>query len=304
MHTLIFSEKKPKRLDVFLLANCPGLTLGQLHKYLRENKIKTNGKKMPLATRLLPGDEVCLYLPTEVEKTLGQAKRQAPLPTVLFEDENLLALEKPAGLVSAAEDTREDSLLSRAKAYLASKGDRTSFLRLCHRLDTGTSGVILLAKNRAFLSFTEACLRHRTLEKTYLCVTYGTPAAPAATLKAYHTKDSEKGIVFVEKEPFAHAKPITTGYRVLESRPPLALLEVKPRTGRTHQIRAHLALEGTPILGDAKYGLVHANRQYRCRYQCLCAKQVCFPGESTGAFPQYAGLCISAADPWFLTFFT
>ncbi len=281
-----------KRLDAYLLESCPGLLAGELHKFYRQNKIKTEGKRLPLATRLQDGCTVRLYLPPEAEARAFLPKPPGPLPPVLYQDEHFLALEKPAGLPSLSE--AGDSLLARARLHLGPQW------ALCHRLDTGTSGVILLAATEEALGLCEALLRRRALCKTYLCLCLGVPKVPEATLKAYLWKDAKKGFVSVMAKGQPGAKPIETAYRSLCTNGALSLLEVHPHTGRTHQIRAHLASAGLPLLGDGKYGSEAANRRYHCKYQCLCAKQLQFPEVLPAPFERYAGLCIQAGEPWFL----
>ncbi len=287
------SAPAPARLEDFLLSACPGIGKAEWHKYLRQNKIKLNGKRQPLSAPLQAGDLLRLYLPPSAEARAYQSHHA--LPEVLFEDENLLALHKPAGLLSLSENPAEDSLLARAQRQY------TTPLLPCHRLDTGTSGVLLMAKNEASLHCIRGLLHTRQLEKNYLCVTLGTPSPPAGLLEGYLWKDAQKSQVHIFPAPRPGAKPVKTSYKTLAQNGELALLQVRLHTGRTHQIRAHLASIGCPILGDSKYGQQTANRRYRCRYQCLCAKSLRFPATLPAPYAAYSGLFIEAPDPWFLT---
>ena len=153
---------------------------------------------------------------------------------------------------------------------LAAEG-KAAHAVLCHRLDTGTSGLVLLAKNNAAEAFLTAAIKAREIEKRYLCVTFGRPNPPAALLRDYLLKDAERGIVRITDTTAGGAKEVITGYETLAVSGRLALLEVELVTGRTHQIRAHLAHIGCPILGDSKYGNNAANRELRFKYQALCA---------------------------------
>lgn len=279
-------------MDLYL-KEALGLPLGTLHKYLRENKIKLNGKKAPLSTRLAPGDEIRLYLPDE--------KRS--VPAILYEDDRLVAVDKPQGLASGdnKQDTG-DSALARVRQYLA--GARAAgqgfHPSLCHRLDTGTGGVLLIAKTPGMLAFVEELMRGGKLGKTYLCVTVGHPTPPAGTLEGYLQKDPKKGLVRVSRAEMHGGRPITTHYETLATSGKLALLQVGLITGRTHQIRAHLAYVGAPILGDGKYGDYAANRALNLRRQCLCAFEVLFPTEPVSGFEAYAGLSIRCPEPWYV----
>lgn len=309
MKILRCNNSTPVRLDKFILDEVPELSFSLLQKYLRQNKVKLNGKKAPLATRVAHGDEVRLYLP-EVDTASPPA---APAPTILFEDEGLLALYKPPGLPSlcgdeapgrdstqsGAQGRTQDSLLRRAEDYLRQHSPDASAL-LCHRLDTGTSGVLLVAKNTAVLDFIAGLLRGHQLQKTYYGLTFGHPAPPAGLLDGWLAKDAKNGFVRVVTPGARGARPAKTQYRTLATTGPLALLHIQPQTGRTHQIRAHLAGAGTPLLGDSKYGDNAANRRYRCRYQCLCAAEIRFPA-TAGEFARYSKLVIACEKPWFYT---
>ena len=309
MKTLHYNSNTPVRLDTFILDEVPTLSFALLQKYLRQNKVKLNGKKAPLATRVARGDEVRLYLP----EANAASPPAVPAPTILFEDEGLLALYKPPGLPSLCGEEgpsrdpaqngiiggTQDSLLRRAKSYLRQHSPDASAL-LCHRLDTGTSGVLLVAKNTPVLDFTTNLLRGHQLQKTYYGLTFGHPKPPAGLLDGWLAKDTKSGFVRVVAPGARGAKPAKTQYRTLATTGPLALLHIQPQTGRTHQIRAHLAKAGTPLLGDSKYGDNAANRRYRCRYQCLCGAEIRFPA-TTGEFARYSKLVITCEKPWFYT---
>ncbi len=296
MTRLVYEGEKPLRLDKFILQRQPQLGFGLLQKYLRQNKIKLNGRRQPLSTPLAAGDEVLLYLPE---------KQAAPHPlAVLFEDENLLAAYKPAGLVSLYEDGaggvqagKTDSLARRAAAYLRAGSPAAKALP-CHRLDTGTSGVLLFAKNEATLDFVTGLLQSHQLAKTYTGLCFGHPQPASGVLDGWLRKDAAKGLVRLAPPGAQGARPAETRYETIATQGPLALLRLHPQTGRTHQIRAHLAAAGAPLLGDSKYGDNAANRRYRCRYQCLCAIQLRFPALS-GAHAAYSRLVISCGAPWF-----
>ena len=276
----------PVRLDKYLMEQYPALGPGRLNKALRENKIKLNGKKLPLSTRVQNGDVIRLFLQDEQLEA-------RPLPTAVFvyEDNDILIANKPAGI--EVDGPAADTLLKRVQATLTANG-QPGHAVLCHRLDTGTSGLVLLAKNREAESFLTGAIKQRRIEKRYLCVTFGHPQPPAALLRDYLLKDAARGVVRVVSSPADGAREILTGYETLAVSGRLALLEVELITGRTHQIRAHLASIGCPILGDSKYGNNAANRELHFKYQALCAWELRFSTQIAEA--QFAHL---AEKPWY-----
>lgn len=282
----------PVRLDKYLMEQYPALSLGRLNKALRENKIKLNGKKQPLSTRVQNGDVIRLFVND------GQLENR-PIPEAVFvyEDENIIVANKPAGI--EVDGPAADTLLKRVQAKLSAEGQSDRAV-LCHRLDTGTSGLILLAKNKEAEQFLTAAIKARNIEKRYLCVTFGRPQPPVALMHDYLLKDAERGIVKIVGSPAGGAKEVITGYETLAVSGRMALLEVELVTGRTHQIRAHLAHIGCPILGDSKYGNNAANRELHFKYQALCAWELRFPAQIEDArFAHLAGRVFHAEKPWY-----
>lgn len=295
----------PVRLDKYLTEQFPALTFGRLNKALRENKIKLNGKKQPLSTRVQTGDEIRLFLPEEqlnptaVQGPAFLRARFAAKP--VYEDEHILLVDKPAGL-PVIHDTEPDTLINRAMLYLhrehgwePGKGPASA---LCHRLDTGTSGLVLIAKDPQTEQLLIDLIRDREIRKEYLCVTFGRPRPEQATLQGYLVKDAGKGLVRVSERPMPGGKEIETRYKTLAVSGRLALLQVELITGRTHQIRAHLASIGCPILGDSKYGNNAANRELKLKYQALCAWQLTFPVLTNPLLQGVSGRSFQAEKPW------
>lgn len=304
MQELRVTSLLPIRLDNYLMQQFPALSIGRLNKALRENKIKLNGKKQPLSTRVQNGDVVKLFLLDEqlgLTEPGGPAYLAARAPAeFVYENDDLIIANKPAGI--AVDGDEDDNLLNRVLLHLHKDGrlDEKHLPRLCHRLDTGTSGLVLLAKTDAAEKFLTGIIKARTLRKTYLCVTFGRPTPPAATLHSFLTKDSLHGVVRVLDEPKSGAKEIITSYDTLAVSGRLALLRVELVTGRTHQIRAHLAHIGCPILGDSKYGNNAANRELRLKYQALCAWELAFPKHiEQEAFAYLSGKVFRAPKPWY-----
>lgn len=282
----------PVRLDKYLMEQFPALNLGRLNKALRENKIKLNGKKQPLSTRVQNGDIIRLFLRDDQLEN-----RPLPLAVFVYEDDDMIVANKPAGI--EVDGPSADTLLKRVQAKLASEGKATHAV-LCHRLDTGTSGLILMAKNSRAEQFLTSAIKTRSIEKRYLCVTFGRPQPPAALMHDYLLKDADRGIVKIVNSPAGGAKEVITGYETLAVSGRLALLEVELVTGRTHQIRAHLAHIGCPILGDSKYGNNAANRELHFKYQALCAWELRFPAQiDDEQFAHLAGRVFHAEKPWY-----
>ena len=270
----------PVRMDKYLMDQFPALSMGRLNKALRENKIKLNGKKQPLSTRVQNGDSIKLFLTDEQLEN-----RPTPAAVFVYEDDDIIIANKPAGIAVDGPDS--DTLVRRVQAKLAAEGKPTHAV-LCHRLDTGTSGLVLLAKSSAAEAFLTAAIKSRAIEKRYLCVTFGRPNPPAALLRDYLLKDAERGIVRITDTTAGGAKEVITGYETLAVSGRLALLEVELVTGRTHQIRVHMSSIGHPVLGDPLYGHRHMPSAPRLM---LHAYSLAFTHPETGERMQFIAPC-------------
>lgn len=295
----------PTRLDNYLMQQFPALNPGRLNKALRENKIKLNGKKQPLSTRVMAGDEIKLFILDDVldadKRVDGPAWKNARGPAqVVYDCPQILIVNKPAGL--AVDGPDDDTLLNRALLYLNQQGEYKEndvyTPALCHRLDTGTSGLVIIAKTPEAEELFLAAIKSREVKKTYLCVTFGRPTPPDATLGGYLLKDADRGIVKIVEDKQPGAKEVETQYETIAVSGRLALLKVKLITGRTHQIRAHLAYLGKPVLGDIKYGNRKMNERTGTKTQALCAVRITFreiPEENT--LHCLSGKVIKLKDP-------
>ena len=297
----------PTRLDHYLTQQYPALTPGRLNKALRENKIKLNGKKQPLSTRVMAGDEIRLFILDEQldggREADGPAWKNARGPAeAVYNGPQLLVVNKPAGL--PVDGPESDTLLNRALLYLNKAGeygeDSLYQPALCHRLDTGTSGLVLIAKTPEAEQILLEAIRERQVKKTYLCVTFGRPVPPEGTLGGYLLKDANLGKVQILPEKKPGAKEVCTEYETIAVSGRLALLKVRLITGRTHQIRAHMASIGCPILGDSKYGNNAANRELKLKYQALCAWELVMPDfPAASPLADIAGKVFHAPRPWY-----
>ena len=305
MRIIHVQTAKPVRLDRYLMDEFPVLNMGRLNKALRENKIKLNGKKQPLATRVAMGDEIKLFIQDAQLGIVpdGPLFLAARAPAeIIYQDEHVLIANKPAG-IPVMDETAPDTLINRvllalynAGQYVPGKGFTPA---LCHRLDTGTSGLVLVALSAQAEQLLTDMIRTRALKKRYLCVTFGRPEPAAATLGGFLQKDAARGLVRIQNRQTPDAKPVETRYKTLAVSGRLALLKVELITGRTHQIRAHMASIGCPILGDGKYGSNTANRELHFKYQALCAQELEFPKVDAPQLQGVSGKTFRAPQPWY-----
>ena len=303
MQELHVKSLLPVRLDKYLMEQFPALGLGRLNKALRENKIKLNGKKQPLATRVQNGDVIRVYL---LDDQLGLTSQEGPeflqarAPAeFIYENDDLIVANKPAGIPVDGDES--DTLLNRVlrRLYEEKRWDTAHEPRLCHRLDTGTSGLVIIAKTPEAEELFLSAIKNREVQKTYLCVTFGRPMPPDATLGGYLLKDADRGIVKIVEDKQPGAKEVETRYETIAVSGRLALLKVQLITGRTHQIRAHMASIGCPILGDSKYGNNSANRELKLKYQALCAWELTMPRFTQPDFAFLSGKTFHAPKPWY-----
>ena len=276
-----------QRLDKFLQKAVKGLPTSMMYKLIRQKKIKLNRKRAEPNVILCEGDELQLFIREEFfdspERDDGALSRIRPKLEIVYEDENILLLNKRPGVL-VHEDTAasENTLVLHMKAYLYQKGEydpesEQSFApALCNRIDRNTGGIVIAAKNAEALRVMNEKIRENAVTKCYLCLVHGTPSPREATLTGYLRKNASENLVEVRDCPFEGAKNIITRYHVLESRGDRSLCEVELVTGRTHQIRAHMAHIGHPLVGDGKYGVNRSEKKQGYKYQALYAYRLGF----------------------------
>lgn len=275
-----------QRADKFITKAVPSLPKNLLYKYLRLKRIKLNGKRCEISTRLQENDVMEMYISDEFFLKADDAHAFLAAPTslsILYEDENILLVDKPVGLVVHEDDSNSaDTLINRIQHYLFEKGEyipeqENSFApALCNRIDRNTQGIVIAAKNSEALRILNQKIKDRELHKCYLCIVHGHLSKPQATMTAYLRKDSTANQVEVTDTQKPGSRTIVTKYRVLRERENRSLLEVDLITGRTHQIRAHFAHIGHPLLGDGKYGFQRDNKDSGFSHQALCAYKLIF----------------------------
>lgn len=287
-----------QRLDRFLLKLYPSLKAGNINKALRNKDIRLNGKRTEAAYRLQKGDTLYLFFPDrllsgETEKN-GDFTAASDKLSIIYEDENILLADKEQGLVVHADDNNtSDTLINRIQKYLYNKGEydpkkeHVFAPALCNRIDRNTSGIVIAAKNAEALRILNEKIKNRELQKKYLCIVLGKMPKASDILTAYLEKDSEQNIVRMGDVKTKTNLTVKTGYKVIESTGDLSLLEIELLTGRTHQIRAHMAYLGHPLLGDGKYGINRINVKYGLRTQALCSHELTFKFTSDGGILNY-----------------
>ena len=276
-----------QRLNKFLEKAVPLLSGGMMHKYLRLKRIKVNGKRTEAAYRLCEGDAVQLYLNDEYFDAPHEeeAFRRITQPQIriVYEDENILLADKAPGMVVHADENGDNNtLIAHIQAYLFQSGawnpeDAASFApALCNRIDRNTGGIVICAKTAEALRILNERIRERELEKRYLCVVHSKPKPDEGLIENFLRRDEKRKQVTLHKTRVPGAKTAKTRYRTLASNGKLSLVECELLTGRTHQIRAHMASIGCPLLGDGKYGTNELNRPYHEYGQLLYAYSLTF----------------------------
>ncbi|MCH5317676.1 MAG: RluA family pseudouridine synthase [Eubacterium sp.] len=290
-----------QRVDKFILKTFPKLPKSLMYKEIRKKNIKVNKKRTEPNAVLNEGDVIELYLKDDVleEKPkhydfTGASRRL----DIVYEDDNIILLNKKTGLLCHPDGNEYvDTLISRVKRYLYEKGEWTpeessTFTpSLANRIDRNTSGIVIAAKNAESLRILNEKIKSREIEKYYITAVHGKPKRESDTLTAYLSKDEKKNMVTVSDTEFEGSKKIITRYKVLESRNNISLLEIDLKTGRTHQIRAHLAHLGHPIVDDGKYG----DRHGRSR-QALCSYKLVFNIKNAGILDYLSGREFEISD--------
>ena len=256
MQKLIVDKKfDNKKLSDFLYSNFSGLTKNTLYKTFRKKDIRINDIKTNEDTIIHAGDSVTVFIIDELLfKNIDLEK--------VYEDENILIINKPNNIEVVGKDS-VTSILEKEYPYVSP----------CHRLDRNTTGLLLFAKNEEALNILLDKFKSREIEKHYLAKVYGIPKKKSERLTAYLFKDNKKAIVYISDTPKTGYVKIQTSYTVLEKheKENYSILDVDLHTGKTHQIRAHLAHIGLPIIGDGKYGINEINKRFNCKVQQLCS---------------------------------
>lgn len=244
-----------------------GVPYAAAQKAIRSKDVLVNGQRVKSDLPLCSGDAVCVFF-------------NEPNVTVVYEDERLLVVNKPQGLASEGENALEEKVRQTRPTA-----------QLCHRLDQNTGGLVLFSKDEEAYEAVFAAMKERTIRKFYACIVAGAPFPREATARAYLIKDAQAAHVMVMDHEREGAKEIITAYKTL-CFGALSLLEVELITGRTHQIRAHLAHLGCPIVGDDKYGDRALNKALGIKLQALFAVRLELHFPQGSPLSNYNGLSI------------
>lgn len=271
---IIGENEAGQRFDKYLAKLLKEAPKSFFYKMMRKKNIVLNGKKATGNEKLKSGDEVRLYLSDETfENFTGKetVARAVCKLSVVYEDKDILLINKPEGMLSQPDKTGKPSLVEYIIGYLLEKGEITekdlcTFKpSVCNRLDRNTSGIVAAGKSLRGLQMLSALFHERNMSKYYLCIAEGV-IEKENHIKGYLYKDEKCNKVIVSKEKRKDSLPIETRYFPLGNNGSLTLLKVELITGRSHQIRAHLASVGHPIIGDHKYGSREKNRMYGEKY--------------------------------------
>lgn len=305
---VVNSNEAGQRLDKLLGKYLNLAGKGFLYKMMRKKNITLNGKKCDGSEKLSEGDQIKLFLAEETIEKFSEVKVQKVKKTrldILYEDDHILLINKPSGMLSQKAKETDESLVEYLIDYLLdshalTKEDLRSFRpSVCNRLDRNTSGMVAAGKSLAGLQMLSALFKDRTLHKYYLAAVAG-EVSESQTIDGFLIKDERTNQVKILKQETAGSAPICTRYEPLASKNGCTLLKVELITGRTHQIRAHLASIGHPIVGDYKYGKeavnAEAKRLYQIRSQMLHSYELVFPALS-GSFAYLSGRSFIAPYP-------
>lgn len=254
MRTLVVDEKHDnKKLDKVILDSFPNLKQNTLYKALRKKDIRVNDKRVSDNMIVHVGDEIKVFICDELLDN-------KPNFSIIYEDDFILVVDKPINLEVVGQNSLT-SLLE--KDY--------SFVKPCHRLDRNTTGLVLFAKSQEALDILLDKFKHHEIEKHYLATVYGILPKKQDRLEAYLFKDNKKSLVYISDTPKKGYQKIITSYKVIKEnkKDNTSVLNVNLETGRTHQIRAHLAYIGYPIIGDGKYGKNEINKMFKQKTQLL-----------------------------------
>lgn len=291
---LIKNNEANQRFDKYLKKLLPNASTGFIYKMFRKKNITLNGKKAEGKEILKAGDSVKIFFSDETFDKFSQDQNQlmdefkslkALGPgniRIIWEDKDILVASKPANMLSQKAKADDISANERLISYLINTGSlsfddyKTFKPSVCNRLDRNTTGLILMGKSLQGLQRLSGELKDRSLDKYYRTIVKGHIDKPM-TISAYLLKDNLTNKVSITKEEVPGSLYIKTGYTPIDYNGSYTLLEVHLITGRSHQIRAHLASIGHPVLGDPKYGDLKLNKALKLRCQLLHSYRMEFP---------------------------
>ncbi|MDL2287510.1 RluA family pseudouridine synthase [Eubacteriales bacterium OttesenSCG-928-G02] len=312
---IINKNDSNQRIDKFLSKRFKTMPTSLIYKYLRTKRIKVNGKKVKENTILNEGDILTLFISDEFfEETTDKGFMSLNHNLkIAYEDENLIIVEKPSGIIVHSDDKEDiNTLINHIKSYLYDKSEydpdkENAFApSLCNRIDRNTEGLVIAAKNAASLKEMNDIIKDREVEKLYLAAVHGFFDKDSGQMTSYLEKNEKENKVYSKKRPDKNTKTAVLEYKVLSKNRDLklSLVEIKLQTGRTHQIRVQMADSGHPLLGDGKYSINKKDRALGYRSQALCAYSLKFKLKSERKHLGYInGLSIKIDKPEFVKLF-
>ena len=275
-----------QRIDACIRRFLPELPARTVQQSFSRRDVKLDGKRVRPDVRVLSGQKVELFC----------MEQSAPMVDVVYEDDDVLLINKRAGISVEPDEKGGVTLSELALRHVRQHNPEAFPPKACHRLDNQTCGLLMFAKNARAESILVRAFRDRTMDKRYICLVRGMMKPPAATCRAYLQKDAKAARVTIHDNQVPGSRPIITEYEAIENGPVSRLL-VHLVTGRTHQIRAHMAALGHPLLGDDVYGDRAFNRQQKVQGRlCLCAARLTI--QTGGELPQLDGRTFTIECPF------
>ena len=271
----INEENNGKKLNNILQREFPALSLNTIYKALRKKDIRVNDVRINENITLHTGDVVKVFIADEflfanksTITTFANFSYSSVNIPVIYEDDNILIVDKPAE-IEVTGDNSLTTILSAKYGFVVYP---------CHRLDRNTSGLVLFARDKSSLDELLLAFKNHLVEKHYICAVYGIPKKKTQRLEAFLFKDSKKSQVYISDQPQKGYQKIITSYKLIKTNPQknISLLDIQLETGKTHQIRAHLAYINLPILGDGKYGINKINKAFSLSKQQLSSYSLSF----------------------------
>ena len=288
---IISPDNAGKRVCDYVREILSGIPESVIRRIFSSRDVKLDGIRVSGNDTVHEGQTLKIYIPDNA-RTAGCS---VPSLSDVYEDDDVLLVNKRAG-ISVEKDARGGmTLTDLCAAYVRQKDPDAFPPAACHRLDNRTCGLCLFARNPEALEILQDVFRSRSLKKYYICLVRGIMKPPSAVCHAWLVKDARRAVVRITDRQEPDAKPVATGYETLESGP-VSRLKVDLITGRTHQIRAHLAALGHPVLGDDLYGDRDFNKREKARTLKLCA--VSLQLDTGGRLPALDGRLFSIEPPF------